>query len=77
MNLHLPMHPLCRLNEARPPVGSGLEIDYVIRDARKWVVDPKRTASEFDAGYIEGCWRRPWVRRHLFIAHMLVRNESV
>jgi hypothetical protein len=54
MNLHLPMHPLCRLNEARPPVGSGLEIDYVIRDARKWVVDPKRTASEFDAGYYRG-----------------------
>jgi len=35
-----------------------MEIGYVIRDARKWQVDPKRTASKLDAVTIEVCWRR-------------------
>jgi hypothetical protein len=26
-------------------------IAYVVKDAKKWVVDPARTASEFDAMY--------------------------
>jgi hypothetical protein len=32
------------------PLASGMEMGYVIRDARKWEVDPERTASKFDAG---------------------------
>jgi hypothetical protein len=28
-----------------------MEMGYVIRDARKWEVDPERTASKFDAMY--------------------------
>ena len=33
------------------PLAPGMKIGYVIRDARKWEVDPARTASEFDADY--------------------------
>jgi DNA polymerase I len=29
----------------------GMEIGYVVRDARRWVVDVERDASGFDAGY--------------------------
>jgi hypothetical protein len=31
------------------PLAPGMEIGYVIRDARKWEVDPEKTASEFYA----------------------------
>jgi hypothetical protein len=27
----------------------GMEISYVVKDAKKWEVDPERTASKFDA----------------------------
>ena len=37
------------------PLAPGKEIGYVIRDARKWEVDPERTASKFDAVTIEDC----------------------
>jgi hypothetical protein len=33
----------------RLPLAPGMEISYVIRDARKWEVDPERTASGLDA----------------------------
>jgi DNA polymerase, archaea type len=36
------------------PLAPGMEISYVIRDARKWEVDPERTASKFDAVYYRG-----------------------
>ena len=36
------------------PLAPGMEIGYVIRDARRWEVDPERTASKFDAGYYRG-----------------------
>jgi len=32
----------------------------VIRDSRKWEVDPERTASEFDAGYYRGLLEKAW-----------------
>ena len=32
----------------------GMEIGYVIRDARKGEVDPERTASKFDGAYYRG-----------------------
>lgn len=40
-----------------------MEIGYVIRDARKWEVDPERTASKLMLAIIEGCLRR-LSRRH-------------
>jgi len=38
----------------------GMEIGYVIRDARKWEVDPERTASKFDAVYYRGLLEKAW-----------------
>jgi DNA polymerase I len=42
------------------PLAPGMEIGYVIRDARKWEVDPDRTASKFDAGYYRGLLEKAW-----------------
>jgi len=42
------------------PLAPGMEIGYVIRDARKWEVDPERTASEFDAAYYRGLLEKAW-----------------
>ena len=33
------------------PLAPEMEIGYVIKDARKWEVDPERIASKFDAIY--------------------------
>ena len=43
-----------------PPLAPGMEIGYVIRDARKWEVDPERTASKFDAVYYRGLLEKAW-----------------
>jgi DNA polymerase, archaea type len=42
------------------PLAPGMEIGYVIRDARKWEVDPERTASKFDAGDYRGLLEKAW-----------------
>ena len=42
------------------PLAPGMEIGYVIRDARKWAVDPERTASKFDAMYYRGLLQKAW-----------------
>jgi len=42
------------------PLAPGMEIGYVIKDARKWEVDPERTASEFDAVYYRGLLEKVW-----------------
>jgi len=42
------------------PLAPGMEIGYVIRDARKWKVDPERTASKFDATYYRGLLEKTW-----------------
>ena len=42
------------------PLAPGMEIGYVIRDARKWEVDPERTASKFDAAYYRGLLEKAW-----------------
>jgi len=39
------------------PLAPGMEIGYVIRDARKWEVDPERNRSSMLA-IIEDCWKR-------------------
>jgi hypothetical protein len=36
------------------PLDPGMGISYVIRDARKWEVEPERTAPKFDALYYRG-----------------------
>jgi DNA polymerase I len=43
------------------PLAPGMEIGYVIKDARKWEVDPERTASEFDAVYYRGLLDKAWL----------------
>jgi len=41
------------------PLAPGMEIGYVIRDARKWDVDPER-ASKFDSVYYRGLLEKAW-----------------
>lgn len=36
------------------PLAPWKEIAYVVKDAKKWEVDPARTASEFDVVYYRG-----------------------
>ena len=43
------------------PLAPGMEIAYVVKDAKKWEVDPARTASEFDARYYKGLLDKAWV----------------
>ena len=42
------------------PLAPGMEISYVVKDAKKWDVDPERTASEFDAVYYQGLMEKAW-----------------
>jgi hypothetical protein len=39
---------------------SPSSIGYVVKDAKKWEVDPKRIASEFDANYYRGLLEKAW-----------------
>jgi DNA polymerase, archaea type len=38
----------------------GMQIAYVVKDAKKWEVDPARTATQFDAGYYNGLLEKAW-----------------
>jgi DNA polymerase, archaea type len=38
----------------------GMMISYVVKDAKKWEVDPEKTASEFDAAYYEKLLDKAW-----------------
>jgi hypothetical protein len=38
----------------------GQEIGYVVKDAKRWEVEPDRTASEFDAGYYRKLLDKAW-----------------
>jgi len=61
MNLYLPKRRLSRLTLSKAfPSLLGLEIGNVIRDAKKWEVDPERTASKFDATYYRGLLEKAW-----------------
>jgi hypothetical protein len=42
------------------PLAPGMEIAYVVKDAKKWEVDPARTPSKFDAGYYKGLLEKAW-----------------
>jgi DNA polymerase I len=39
---------------------AGIEIAYIVRDARRWEVDPERDASEFDVGYYGNLLEKAW-----------------
>jgi hypothetical protein len=55
-----------------------MKISYVIRDARKWEVDPERTASKFDSVYYRGLLEKAW-EEAAFVssAHMIGNEQSV
>jgi len=36
------------------PLAPGMEIAYVVKDAKNWDVGPARTVSEFDTNYYRG-----------------------
>jgi hypothetical protein len=36
------------------------EIGYVAKDAKKWEVDPRKAASEFDTNYYRGLLEKAW-----------------
>jgi len=38
----------------------GMEIGYVVKDAKRWEVDPERSASGFDAGYYGKLLEKAW-----------------
>ena len=42
------------------PLAPGMEIGYVVRDAKIWDVEPERSASEFDAGYYKKLLEKAW-----------------
>jgi DNA polymerase I len=42
------------------PLAPGMEIGYVIKDARRWEVAPERTASKFDAAYYRWLLEKAW-----------------
>jgi DNA polymerase I len=42
------------------PLAPGMEIGYVVKDAKKWEVEPERTATEFDAGYYRKLLKKAW-----------------
>jgi DNA polymerase I len=53
------------------PLAPGMEIGFVIRDARKWEVDPERTASKFDAGYYRGLLEKAWSEAAFVFTQMM------
>ena len=42
------------------PLAPGMEIGYVVKDARRWEVDPERIVSEFDSVYHQGLLEKTW-----------------
>ena len=48
------------------PLAPGMEIGYVLMDARKWEGDPERTASKFDALYYRGLLKRLGRKQRLY-----------
>jgi hypothetical protein len=41
-------------------LAQGMEIGYVVRDARKWEEDTERDASRFDAAYFGKLLEKAW-----------------
>ena len=59
------------------PLAPGMEVSYVIRDARKWEVDPERTASKFDAVYYQGPLETAWGEAAFVLEHMTAKDQSI
>ncbi|OPX75854.1 MAG: DNA polymerase I [Methanosaeta sp. PtaB.Bin018] len=38
----------------------GMEIGYVVKDAKRWVVEPQRTAANLDAVYHRKLLEKAW-----------------
>jgi hypothetical protein len=57
------------------PLAPGMEIGYVIRDARKWEVDPERNVSEFDAAYYRGLLEKAWLEA-AYVFTQMARNKA-
>ena len=38
----------------------GMEIGYMVKDAKRWEVDPERGASGFDSGYYRKLLEKAW-----------------
>jgi DNA polymerase elongation subunit (family B) len=47
------------------PLAPGMEIDYVVRDSKRWVVEPERTAEGYDAEYYGKLLEKAWVEVRL------------
>jgi hypothetical protein len=43
------------------PLATGMEIGYVVRDAKKWQVDTERDALEFDVAYYGRLLEKAWI----------------
>jgi hypothetical protein len=52
------------------PLAPGMGKGNVIRDARKWKVDPERTVSEFDPGFNGGLLGRAWTEIAFLFKHV-------
>ena len=50
------------------PLAPGMKIAYVVKDAKRWEVDPARIASEFDAGYYKELLEKAWVEAAFVLA---------
>ena len=50
-----------------------MQIAYVVKDAKKWEVDPARTAQEFDAGYYRGLLEKAWGEVAFVFTQMMAR----
>ena len=48
----------------------------MIRDARKWEVDPERTASEFDAVYYRRLLEKAWGEAAFVFEHMTAKDSQ-
>ena len=57
------------------PLAPGMEIGYVVKDAKMWDVDPERTTSEFDAGYYGGLLGKAWMEA-AFVFSMISQRIS-
>jgi DNA polymerase I len=41
-------------------IAPGMKIGYVVRDARRWIVDPEWDVKAFDRGYYQGLLEKAW-----------------
>lgn len=57
------------------PLAPGMEIGYMVKYAKKWEVEPERTASEFDAGYYGKLLEKAWGEvAYVFFCSVLLRG---